>query len=312
MNHTLPIPTVTVLIPAFNEEGNIANLLDSILAQTYTSCKLDKIIVMSDGSDDKTDCIVQTYTKSESDIHLVSDGKRMGKTRRLMMMYEMATSDVVIQFDADVVLASRTVINDIVRGLYANNAAAACGDRIALTNNSFTSRLIKHRNDMWRTTRIMMAYQNTIINALSCALAMKTKFAKSLRLNPSISSESQLIYCEVRKRNLIFSFIPTAQVFYKVPDTLDEYIKQSNRFNAEFNILISMYGQAVRSYDEVPRYIQAKSFISNFLHHPVLTIMTEWYFRMYKHTDQTDETLNHNGFWEPIKTTKTGIQIHIL
>ena len=46
--------TVTIGIPAYNEEANVRNLLVSLLAQKETNFKLQEIIVVSDGSTDKT------------------------------------------------------------------------------------------------------------------------------------------------------------------------------------------------------------------------------------------------------------------
>ncbi|QQR64413.1 glycosyltransferase family 2 protein [Candidatus Roizmanbacteria bacterium] len=41
-------------IPAFNEGRNIQNLLRSILIQTERSYRIDKIVLISDGSNDDT------------------------------------------------------------------------------------------------------------------------------------------------------------------------------------------------------------------------------------------------------------------
>ena len=50
-------PEVTIIISAYNEEDNIAQTLENKLCQDYPKDKLE-IIVVSDGSTDKTDEIV--------------------------------------------------------------------------------------------------------------------------------------------------------------------------------------------------------------------------------------------------------------
>src|ERR1700761_4751143 len=53
-------PTVTVLIPAYNEADCIAATVENKLTQDYPADKL-QIIVVSDASDDGTDDIVRRY-----------------------------------------------------------------------------------------------------------------------------------------------------------------------------------------------------------------------------------------------------------
>ncbi len=57
-----PEPTVSVVIPAFNCERFIGHALDSIHAQ---SCRPDKIIVVDDGSTDRTANMVEDYCFTE-------------------------------------------------------------------------------------------------------------------------------------------------------------------------------------------------------------------------------------------------------
>ena len=47
------LPAITIVIPAYNEEENIANSIESCLSLNYPKNKL-KLIVVNDGSTDKT------------------------------------------------------------------------------------------------------------------------------------------------------------------------------------------------------------------------------------------------------------------
>ena len=53
-------PTVAIIIPARNEENNIATLLEALQGQSYPR-NLIEIIVLDDGSADQTPTIVQQY-----------------------------------------------------------------------------------------------------------------------------------------------------------------------------------------------------------------------------------------------------------
>jgi glycosyltransferase involved in cell wall biosynthesis len=57
-------PLVSVIIPAYNAEKSITDTLDSIFAQTYSSIE---ILVVDDGSTDKTAETIEEYQTSKAD-----------------------------------------------------------------------------------------------------------------------------------------------------------------------------------------------------------------------------------------------------
>jgi len=52
-------PTISVVVPAYNEEGHIAEALDSVLAQSLAPLE---IIVVDDGSTDGTVAALKPYS----------------------------------------------------------------------------------------------------------------------------------------------------------------------------------------------------------------------------------------------------------
>ncbi|MGZ9166989.1 MAG: glycosyltransferase [Anaerolineales bacterium] len=73
-------PDLSIIIPAYNEEALIASTLDDL--QTYLSSRLEQfeIIVVDDGSQDKTVASVQAWkNRKGTDLHLLVNQKNMGK-----------------------------------------------------------------------------------------------------------------------------------------------------------------------------------------------------------------------------------------
>jgi cellulose synthase/poly-beta-1,6-N-acetylglucosamine synthase-like glycosyltransferase len=95
-------PSVTVLVPAHNEEAVIAHSLDALLKVNYPRDRYN-IIVINDRSTDRTREIVDAYAEKFPAIirgfHR-SEGKP-GKAPALRDATELVKSDVIIIFDAD-------------------------------------------------------------------------------------------------------------------------------------------------------------------------------------------------------------------
>lgn len=94
------LPTVTVIIPAFNEENVISATIQNKLDQNYPKNKVS-IIVVSDESEDKTDKIVEAFSKNHNNVKLIRQIPRKGKTSGLNLAYKEISSEIIIFSDAN-------------------------------------------------------------------------------------------------------------------------------------------------------------------------------------------------------------------
>ena len=91
-------PTVTIIIPAYNEERHIGGTVANKLALDYPVDKLD-ILVVSDGSTDRTDSIVKAY--KDRGVKLLRQEPRAGKTAGLNAAIKRARGEIVFFSDAN-------------------------------------------------------------------------------------------------------------------------------------------------------------------------------------------------------------------
>jgi len=105
---------VSVLIPARNEESNIANLLSDLHNQDYQNME---IIVFNDLSTDRTEEIVTKIAKNDTRIRLInSDGLPqgwLGKNYACHNLSQMAKGEYLLFLDGDVRVKGVIIINSI-------------------------------------------------------------------------------------------------------------------------------------------------------------------------------------------------------
>jgi len=93
-------PSITIVIPAFNEEEVIADTIQNKLDQKYPKDKVT-IIVVSDESEDKTDEIIENFVNSHNNVKLIRQIPRKGKTSGLNLAFHEITSDLIVFSDAN-------------------------------------------------------------------------------------------------------------------------------------------------------------------------------------------------------------------
>ena len=77
MNHKL-----SIIVPAYNEEKTISNILDKILAVQLIGGVSKEIVVVNDASSDQTEQVVEAYMKAKSDAPMTS--RKLCQNRRFV------------------------------------------------------------------------------------------------------------------------------------------------------------------------------------------------------------------------------------
>jgi len=111
---TIAQPLISVIVPAWNEEVGITKTIRSILNNTYNNIEL---IVVNDGSVDKTDILVRDFIRR----HQVSARKLRyyykpngGKGHALNLGIKQARGDIIFTIDADSIM-DRHALGNIVK-----------------------------------------------------------------------------------------------------------------------------------------------------------------------------------------------------
>jgi len=119
-------PKVAAIVPAYNEEKTIGNVLKTLkLAK-----ELDEIIVVSDGSTDQTAQISKSFG-----VKVLEGPEREGKGRAMRKGVKNTDAGIIIFFDADLIGLSPEHVSQLVQPILKGEAEMVVGirDRIGET-----------------------------------------------------------------------------------------------------------------------------------------------------------------------------------
>jgi len=95
-------PELSIIVPAYNEEALISGTLDGLKTYLSTRPELYEIIVVDDGSDDKTAACIQSWQKvNRVDLRLLVNEKNMGKGFSIRRGVMESRGSTLIFIDAD-------------------------------------------------------------------------------------------------------------------------------------------------------------------------------------------------------------------
>lgn len=105
-------PTVSIIIPAHNEEDVIEQKLNNLINLNYPK-ELMEIIIASDNSTDRTNEIVENFIQenTEYDILLYKVNKRQGKTNAQNEAVKVAKGEILVFSDANAMIDKDAVIH---------------------------------------------------------------------------------------------------------------------------------------------------------------------------------------------------------
>lgn len=243
--------TVSIIVPVYNGESVIAKCLDSILNQTYSNIQ---VIVVNDGSQDKTKDIVMGFENRDSRVKVINKiNEGVSVARNIGIK---AAQGEFIQFvDCDDYI-DKNMTENLVKNLNSNDAQLViCGVFLDTQRNGYTISNLQTFNyciakDNQIALEVLNRLNGTYINS-----PINKLYKRDIIVNNSIYMDKNIDLGEDLIFNLKYLFYCNKVVFLE--DAFYHYIlKQENSLTCKFRVnkIDLMY----LIYEECNKYLRNK------------------------------------------------------
>lgn len=174
--------TLTIIIPAYNEERNLASVLDSVMQVELPYGADKEIIVVDDGSADDTVSRVQSFIAAnpQARINLIRHTSNQGKGAAIRTALPAVSGEYVIIQDADGELDPRDFAKMLSK-MVDEDLPVVYGSRFLIAGGRLGSRFFYYGN------RILSALANVLYgqhltDEATCYKLFRTSLLQSLTL----------------------------------------------------------------------------------------------------------------------------------
>jgi N-acetylglucosaminyltransferase len=232
-------PTVTIVVPLFNEGRSIYDTIRSFSKLDYPKHKLSVTIVDDCSTDDSYEWACKGARDFEN-VRVLKNPYNMGKRRGINHAVREATSEIIVSIDSDVIVYPTAIRELIAR--FTSPEIAAVGGRVHISNP----------NDNWLTKLQTIKYyfgQEHLKNLergleqVMCLSGCLTAYRRSvlMELEPILENrnilgvaikygEDRFLTHQIVKRGYKTRMTMDAMCFTKAPPTLKGYFNQQLRW----------------------------------------------------------------------------------
>lgn len=217
---------VTVGIPAYNEGYNIDNILRQVIAQKQKGFFIEKIIVVSDGSTDKTVRIAKKYINHG--VEVIDGKKNRGQSHRQNEIISKVSSDVLVLLNADLLLKNNDVILNLIEPIR-KGADLSAQWANPISPKTFIARVLSAGFNLKYFIYTHHKKGNNIYTCVGHIRALSRKFYSHVTFPLVSYGEDQYLYLTCIRRGYEYKYVDKGGLYFKLPETLDDYIKYAKR-----------------------------------------------------------------------------------
>ena len=228
-------PTVSIVIPAYNEEDNIVETINSVVNLDYPKDKI-KLIVVDDGSKDKTYERAKAFIDDIKSKHsyidvLLLTQKNHGKYYAMNHSLKYVDTDFFATMDADSI-PNKDALKNVIASFVSDDIAAV-SSVLKVYKPKTTIQIVQ-----WFEYSVNHFYKSLIANVNSIHVlpgplsVYRTKIIKEINgFREAYKTEDMEIVLRIQQKHYKIIQCNTAFVYTKAPAKIKELYTQRHRWN---------------------------------------------------------------------------------
>jgi poly-beta-1,6-N-acetyl-D-glucosamine synthase len=237
-----PAPFVSVIVAAFNEELAISRTLDALLELNYPGYE---VIVIDDGSTDKTAQIVREYTK-RGPIRLLRKEVNEGKAMALNDALPICRGEIFLLIDADIAVTPDILLHMVPHFRSGRVAAVTGNPRVANRESLLKTLQAIEFSSIISMQRRAQRIWGRVMTVSGAVFALRRSAILDVGpFLPSMATEDIDLTWRLQMRFWDVRYEPRAVVWMQVPHNLRELWKQRRRWARGL-------AQVLKAYRKVP------------------------------------------------------------
>lgn len=265
--------TVTIGIPAYNEERSISSVIDDIFSQSKNNYHLSKVIVISDASTDLTVNLLKEKSSKHKEIEVIDRSTRVGKPEILNQIMKLCTSDILIVLDADIRLTDRNTFELLIDPIIKDQADVTWPKHAAMGARTIVQKLANYGVGMWDELINELSEEKRAFHSFSGILRVYKRNVYRKIHFPNTKAEDVFNYIDMLKKKFRLKYIPLSTVYFENPETINDYMRQMSRFLTMPEDLSKYYSQSeIDRFFSIPAILRVNVTLKNLLKSPITTI----------------------------------------
>lgn len=294
-------PTVTIGIPAYNEEANIGNLLKILIQQKEVGIEIKQIIIVNDCSEDST--VGEILKISDKRILLLNNFTRSGQIYSQNLIFDRSDNDVVVLLEADTSPTSEHFVENLLQPMLRDNEVGLVqGNTVYAKPRTFVGRVLHRQIAVYEQYAAKERNKRAIFISGRGGRAFSQKVYKKLRWPLNVPEDTYAsLWCQ--QRRILIAFQAKAICLFRLPESALDFRRAKQKTISGQNALRKYFCiPDIRSFYESSCNLVVRMFIFFMLTSPTYCLV---YLFLKIYAEVAFISSSFSDHWVVAKSTKS-------